>query len=79
VEDFNKLRQVGSVEDYLEKFEELKSFMLQKNPANYPDEFFIDSFIGGLKPQLKPFVKPLIPHTQGDDVGFVRLQKVVEA
>ena len=32
VEEFNKIQQVGSVEDYQEKFEELKPLMLIKNP-----------------------------------------------
>ena len=33
VEDFHKLHQWGSVDEYLEKFEGLKSLMLQKNTS----------------------------------------------
>ena len=32
VEEFNKIQQVGSVEEYQEKFEELKPLMLMKIP-----------------------------------------------
>ena len=60
VEDFNKLQQTGSLDEYLERFEELKALMIQRTPA-LPDVFFVDSFISGLKPQLKPFVKVLNP------------------
>jgi len=62
VEDFNKLQQTGPIDEYLERFEELKSLMIQRTPT-LPDVFFVDSFISGLKPQLKPFVKALNPET----------------
>ena len=52
VEDFNKLTQLGSIDQYLERFEDLKSLMLLKNPTLPPD-YFVDSFVGGLSPQLK--------------------------
>ena len=74
VEDFHKLQQWGSVEDYLEKFEGLKSLMLQRTPI-LPDDYFITSFIAGLKPHLKPFVKALNPLTLDDAIHFTRLQE----
>jgi len=74
VEEFNKLQQVGSLDDYLDSFEELKSMMIQKTPC-LPDDFFIDSFVGGLKPQLKPFVKALRPTTLSEAVVYARLQE----
>ncbi|CAH9106149.1 unnamed protein product [Cuscuta epithymum] len=40
--EFNKLRQKGGVEDYIDKFSELKSFMLQRN--KFLDDFYIDKF-----------------------------------
>ncbi|VFQ93324.1 unnamed protein product [Cuscuta campestris] len=42
VEEFNKLNQTGTIEEYLERFEELKSLMLQKTPV-LPDDYFVDS------------------------------------
>ena len=40
-----------------------------------PDEYFISSFIGGLKPQLKPFVKALNPTSLDEAVRFARLHE----
>jgi len=61
------------VEDYLEKFEELKALLLQNMPL--PDEYFVSSFIGGLKPHLKPFVKALNPKTLEDAIRFARFHE----
>ncbi|KAJ8446373.1 hypothetical protein Cgig2_019266 [Carnegiea gigantea] len=74
VEDFRKLHQWGSMDEYLEKFEGLKSLMLQKTPV-LPDDYFIASFVAGLKPHLKPFVKALNPLSLDDAVQFARLQE----
>jgi len=74
VEDFNRLQQKGTVDEYLEQFEELKALMVQRTPT-LPDSFFVDSFVGGLKPQLKPFVKALTPVTLADAMNLARLQK----
>ncbi|VFQ81961.1 unnamed protein product [Cuscuta campestris] len=74
VEDFNKLVQDGSIDEYLEKFEELKSLMLQRTPI-LPEDYFVASFIGGLKSHLKPFVKALKPTCLDEAVQFARLQE----
>jgi len=47
VEEFNKLNLIGELDDYLEKFEELKALLLLKNPS-LSNNYFVDSFIGGL-------------------------------
>jgi len=73
VEDFHKLYQLGTVEEYLEKFEELKALLMQNMPL--PDEYFVSSFIGGLKPQLKPFVKALDPKSLEDAIRFARFHE----
>ena len=49
VEDFNKLTQTGTIDQYLERFEDLKALMLLKNPS-LPMDYFVDSFVGGLSP-----------------------------
>ena len=76
VEDFHKLYQMGSLEAYLKRFEELRSLLLQNIPT-LPDDYFVSSFIGGLKPQLKPFVKALNPLSLDDAIRFARLHEDV--
>ncbi|XP_074313633.1 uncharacterized protein LOC141648817 [Silene latifolia] len=74
VEEFNKLSQTGSLEDYLDSFEHLKGLMLQRNRL-LPDQYFLDSFVGGLKPAVKPFVKAFKPETLSEAVEYARLQE----
>lgn len=56
VEEFNKLDQKGSIEDYTEKFEELRAGMLSINP-HLPESYFVSSFVSGLKGEIKSLVK----------------------
>ncbi|XP_074266111.1 uncharacterized protein LOC141588577 [Silene latifolia] len=74
VEEFNKLSQVGSLEDYLDTFEHLKGLMLQRK-RRLPDQYFLDSFVGGLKPAIKPFVKAFKPGSLTEAVEYARLQE----
>nr|XP_027081138.1 uncharacterized protein LOC113703854 [Coffea arabica] len=62
VEEFNKLQQIGNVEEYQEKFEELKALMMMTN-RNMDETYFISSFISGLKEEIKPMIKMLKPAT----------------
>lgn len=43
--------QEGSVDEYVEKFKELKS----------PESYYISSFVSGLKEDIKPMLKILKP------------------
>ena len=54
-EDFNRLQQTGTLEEYLVRFEELKALLLVRNPT-MPESYFLESFIGGLQPVIKSFV-----------------------
>lgn len=45
VEEFNKLVQTGSVDEFLSKFEDLKDQIIIKNPA-LNDAYFLSSFMG---------------------------------
>nr|XP_027099356.1 uncharacterized protein LOC113718666 [Coffea arabica] len=74
VEEFNKLQQVGTVEVYQEKFEELKTLMLIQNPS-FSEEYFISSFTSGLKEELKPMVKMLKPNTLSGVMEVAYLQE----
>lgn len=55
VDDFNNLKQTGSVEGYQKKFEEPKSYVLLVTSL-LNDIHFISSYVIGLKPELKPLV-----------------------
>ncbi|KAF5184198.1 hypothetical protein FRX31_026215, partial [Thalictrum thalictroides] len=52
VGDFNKLKQVTTVIDYQDKFEELKALLLLEN-KHLTEKYFVDSFISGLKDEIK--------------------------
>lgn len=74
VEEFNKLRQNGSVEEYQEKFEELKSLMLMKNPK-LDEQYFVSSFISGLKDEIRPMVKMFKPEKLSKAFDIAVLQE----
>lgn len=48
IEEFTKLSQTGTVLDYLEQFEHLRSLMDVNNPS-LSERFFISIFINGLR------------------------------
>ncbi|XP_027175053.1 uncharacterized protein LOC113774658 [Coffea eugenioides] len=74
VEEFNKLQQKGTVEEYEEKFEELKTLMLIRNPR-LDEGYFISSFISGLKDEIKPMVKMFKPQTLSKAFEVAELQE----
>ncbi|KAL4369229.1 hypothetical protein GQ457_05G012890 [Hibiscus cannabinus] len=65
IEEFNKLCQSSTVEEYQEKFEELKPLMLQQN-SHLPETYFVSSFISGLKEEIRHKVKIHEPTTLAD-------------
>ncbi|OIS99338.1 putative mitochondrial protein [Nicotiana attenuata] len=78
VEEFNKLSQVGSVDGFLGKFEDLKVQMFIRNP-HLDESHFISSFIG-LKEEIRFGVKLFKPTTLRFAVEQARLQeKAIEA
>ncbi len=48
VEEFNKLTQHGSVEEYQEQFEDLWARLLTTK-SNFTQDYFLSSFLSGLK------------------------------
>ncbi|KAL4281742.1 hypothetical protein GQ457_03G022050 [Hibiscus cannabinus] len=75
VEEFNKLVQKGSVEDYQERFEELHPLMLQQN-TQLSEGYFVSSFISGLKEELKHKVKVLEPKSVFDATRQAKLYEL---
>ncbi|KAJ8446939.1 hypothetical protein Cgig2_026437 [Carnegiea gigantea] len=74
IEDFNKLCQVGTIDEYLAKFEELRALMLVRTPT-MPEAYFLESFIGGLKPAVKPLVRAFNPQTLPSAIEHARYQE----
>uniref|UniRef100_A0A803MXW2 Uncharacterized protein n=1 Tax=Chenopodium quinoa TaxID=63459 RepID=A0A803MXW2_CHEQI len=70
VEEFNKLQQSGSIESFVDEFENLRSIMLQNNIC-LPEKYLLESFIGGLKPGLRPFFRAFKPQTIVAAVEYV--------
>jgi len=74
VEDLNRLQQVRTLDEYLAKFEELKALLLIRNPT-MPNSYFLESFIGGLKPAVKPLVRASNPTTLDVDIEQASLHE----
>ena len=74
VEKFNKLQHIDSLEKYIDEFEDLRALMLHNSP-DMPDSYILESFIGGLKPSIKPFVKAFKPASIASAIEFARLQE----
>lgn len=74
VEQFNKLVQNDNLEKYIDEFEDLRAVMVQINHI-LPDSYILDSFIGGLKPSVKPFVRAFKPDTISQAIEYARLQE----
>lgn len=48
---FNKLRQIGNLETYIDHFEDLRATMLEFNPT-LTEPHFLHSFISGLYKEI---------------------------
>ncbi|CAH9082507.1 unnamed protein product [Cuscuta epithymum] len=73
VERFYRCQQKSSIDAYIDEFEELKSIIKRTHP--FPEKYFLDCFIGGLKASLKSFVKVLKPSTMAEAIEFARSQE----
>ena len=74
VGEFIKLQQVSTVNAYQEKFESLKPLVLSKNKG-LSEEFFVDSFLSGLKDEIRLTIKMFNPKTLNHAYSLARLQE----
>jgi Retrotransposon gag protein len=58
VDEFKRLHQVGTVEEYIKKFCRVNARLLYYD-SNLKDEFFIQGFISGLRDEIKHLVEVL--------------------
>ncbi|KAG8391208.1 hypothetical protein BUALT_Bualt01G0163900 [Buddleja alternifolia] len=72
--EFNKLQQTSSVSQYIDKFEELESYMLLFN-KDFPEEYFTASFISGLREDIKGSVMTLKPSTLLHAISLAKKQE----
>ena len=70
IEEFNKLRQEGSV-----RFEELRSLMWSAQ-LTLMEHYFVSSFISGLKDDMRPMVMMMMPTTVKQATEEARLQEL---
>ncbi|KAL4351193.1 hypothetical protein GQ457_06G016870 [Hibiscus cannabinus] len=75
VEEFNKLLQKTTVEEYQDRFEELQPYMLLQNPE-LGEDYFISSFISGLRDDIKHRVKMHEPRTLANASRLAKLTEL---
>lgn len=56
ISQFNKLKQIASIYHYIQEFEELRA-LLKENNQTLNEEYFLESFIGGLKEEVGKLVE----------------------
>ncbi|KAG8388303.1 hypothetical protein BUALT_Bualt02G0111500 [Buddleja alternifolia] len=75
--EFNKLHQTGTVTEYLEKFEDLKSHMLLFH-REFPEDFFIASFVSGLRDDIQGAVLSMKPNTLHQAISLAKKQETTK-
>ncbi|KAF3649019.1 hypothetical protein FXO38_17877 [Capsicum annuum] len=75
VEEFNKLSQTGTIDEFLGRFEDLKAQMLIRNPA-LNEAHFLSSFIGALKEEIRFAIKMFKPTTLKGAIEKARMQEM---
>lgn len=70
------LKKVGSVEEYLEKFEQIRNKVLLHN-NKYDDVLFGKRFIDGLKPEIKSAIQLYQPQTVDAAASLALMQAEV--
>jgi hypothetical protein len=68
---FHNLKQVGTVTDYVDRYEEMVSMVKRHNPS-LTDNYFISSFIAGLKDQIQYHVQCHKPTTLSQAYWFAK-------
>ncbi|XP_026399861.1 uncharacterized protein LOC113295752 [Papaver somniferum] len=71
---FNKLAQITTVDAYFEEFEYYKALLLGVH-QDFPESYFIASFIGGLKEELRSSVLMFDPKTLLHAFSLARMQE----
>lgn len=62
IDEFKRVHQIGSIEEYVDQFEKAKSNMLLED-RYFPESVYLEEYISGLKEEIKPFVLAFNPST----------------
>lgn len=71
---FNKRKQLGTVNDYEDKFVELRALISTKH-RHFTEEYYVSSFISGLKDHIKGAVKMFRPQTLTDTIYLAKQEE----
>lgn len=75
VEELNKLQQTCTIDEFLGKFEDLKTQMLIRNPA-LNEAHFLSNFVGALKKEIRFAVKMFKPTSLKVAIEKARMQEM---
>jgi predicted aspartyl protease len=70
--ELNHLSQQGKVEDYIERFEDLRMLVIEFEPY-LREPFFLKCFVGGLQLELKNMVEINKPNSLAEAISIARL------
>lgn len=71
---FNKLKQTGRVSDYEDQLEELIAQVIARN-RGFNEEYFVSSFVSGLKEHIKLAVKIFRPQSLTDVIFLAKQEE----
>ncbi|KAF3791337.1 hypothetical protein EJ110_NYTH14747 [Nymphaea thermarum] len=74
IAEFNHLKQIDSVTDYIKRFEELQRHVLCAHVSLF-DKYFISCFLGGLIDPLQPLVRAHAPLTIQEAMAKAKLHE----
>ncbi|XP_071933777.1 uncharacterized protein [Coffea arabica] len=74
IKEFNGLMQTGSIADYLEKFEILKTLVMPSLP-HLIDSYYKACFLSDLKEEIVNMVKMAKPSTLADAIEVVKITR----
>lgn len=73
--EFSKLRVKGSLEEYIQRFTQLKSHLLMFQRGNYDEPYFINSFISGLSEEMRQCFLINTPTSLGLTIETARMHE----